>query len=71
VISNRSTAVALTVGHANGTTTKPFNQTTTGGQWVLHGQYSFVAGTAGYVESTDGGASPLASADAVRFLPVP
>jgi hypothetical protein len=36
---------------------------------VLHGRYSFTAGTAGYVQTTD--ASGQAAADAVRFVPAP
>jgi glucose/arabinose dehydrogenase len=66
--ANRSTAVPISVVHANGTTTTSFNQQVGGGQWVLHGQYAFNAGTAGYVQVTD--SAGQAAADAVKFVPV-
>jgi hypothetical protein len=65
---NRSTAVPISVVHAGGTTTKSFNEQVGGGQWVLHGQYTFNAGTGGYVQVTD--SAGQAAADAVRFVPV-
>ena len=64
----RSAAVPMTVVHAGGTTTKNVNQQVNGGQWVLHGRYSFNAGTGGYVQLSD--ANGQADADAVRFVPV-
>ncbi|HXH07940.1 MAG TPA: S8 family serine peptidase [Vicinamibacterales bacterium] len=67
--SNRSTTVPISVTHAGGTTTRTFNQRTGGGQWVLHGRYTFNAGTGGYVQVSD--ANGQAAADAVRFVPVP
>ncbi len=67
--ANRSTAVPIAVTHAGGTTTKTYNQQTGGGVWVLHGTYSFNAGTSGYVQVSD--VNGQACADAVRFTPVP
>ena len=67
--ANRSASVPISVTHAGGTTTRTFDERTGGGQWVLHGRYSFTAGTAGYVQTTD--ASGQAAADAVRFVPAP
>ncbi|MBI3106688.1 MAG: hypothetical protein HYY95_14160, partial [Candidatus Rokubacteria bacterium] len=61
---NRSTAVPITVVHAGGTTTRTFNEQVSGGQWVLHGRYSFNAGTGGYVQVSD--SAGQAAADAVR-----
>jgi hypothetical protein len=66
--SNRSTAVPISVTHAAGTAARTFNQRSGGGQWVLHGRYSFGAGTGGHVEISD--ANGQAAADAVRFVPV-
>jgi hypothetical protein len=65
--ANRSTAVPISVTHAGGTTTKTFNERVGGGQWVLHGQYSFNTGTGGYVQVSGSGGQ--AAADAVRFVP--
>jgi subtilisin family serine protease len=67
--SNRSTSVPITVTHASGSTARTFNQQVGGGQWVLHGRYTFNAGTAGWVQVTD--ANGQANADAVRWAPVP
>jgi hypothetical protein len=66
--SSRSTTAPFIVSHAGGTTTKTFNERTGGGQWVLHGRYTFNAGTSGYVQTSD--ANGQAGADAVRFTPV-
>jgi hypothetical protein len=66
---NRSTTVPISVTHGAGTTTLTFNQKTGGGQWVIHGRYTFAAGTAGYVEVSD--VNGRAAADAVRFVPGP
>lgn len=67
--STRATAVPFTVNHVGGQTTRTFNEQTSGSQWVLHGRYSFNAGTAGYVQTSDSGGP--CNADAVRFVPVP
>ncbi len=67
--ANRATNVPFAVVHAGGTTTRTFNERTGGGQWVLHGRYTFNAGTTGYVETSD--VNGQACADAVRFVPVP
>jgi len=64
-----SASVPVTVGHAGGTTLRTFNERRAAGGWVLHGRYTFVAGTAGYVQTDD--SSGAALADAVRFVPVP
>ncbi len=67
--ATRSARVPIAVRHADGTTTKTFDQRTGGGQWRLHGRYRFNAGTAGYVQVSD--ANGQAAADAVRFVPAP
>jgi subtilisin family serine protease len=67
---NRGMAVPITVSYIGGSTTRTFNEQATGGQWVLHGRYSFGAGTSGYVETTDANGGQT-SADAIRFVPVP
>jgi hypothetical protein len=67
--ANRSTTVPISVTHSGGTTPKVYNQRTGGGAWVLHGAYSFSAGTAGYVQVSD--VNGQACADAVKFVPVP
>jgi Glycosyl hydrolase family 10 len=66
--STRSSGVPITVIGNGSTVTKKFDQRTTGGDWVLHGTYSFVAGTTGYIEVSD--SNGLAGADAVRLVPV-
>ena len=63
---NRTATVPFNVVHSGGTTTKTFDQRTSGGQWVLHGRYAFAAGKTGYVEVSD--ANGLALADGVRFV---
>ena len=65
---NRSSAVPIAVTHAAGTTTRAFDERTGGGVWVLHGRYTFNAGTAGFVQVAD--SAGQAAADAVRFVPV-
>jgi IPT/TIG domain len=66
--SVRSTAVPIVVAHAIGTTTRLFNEREGPGTWVLHGRYTFNAGTAGYVQTSD--VYGRAVADAVRFVPI-
>ncbi len=66
--SNRTASVPYTVAHDAGSSTKNFNQTTNGGQWVLHGRYAFTAGVTKYVQISD--ANGLACADAIRLVPV-
>ena len=61
--------VVISVVHQGVTTTKTYNEQSGGGQWVLHGTYSFDAGTGGYVQVSDTGGQ--ACADAVRFEPAP
>ena len=66
-----STSVPFVVAHGTGTTVRTLNQRTGTGRWVLHGQYVFQAGTAGYVETSSGQAwaeGGTAAADAVRFV---
>lgn len=66
-----SSSVPFVVVHAAGTTMRTLDQHTGPGRWVLHGQYAFQAGTAGYAETSseqaraEGG---TAGADAVRFV---
>jgi len=67
VSPNRSTSVPITVVSAGGSNTRLFNERAGGGQWVLHGRYTFSAGTTGYVEASDANGS--AGADAVRLVP--
>jgi hypothetical protein len=62
-------SVPVTVRHADGTALRTFNERRAAGGWVLHGQYTFNAGTAGYVQTDD--SSGAALADAVRFVFVP
>ncbi|HEU4366754.1 MAG TPA: hypothetical protein VFV05_00840 [Methylomirabilota bacterium] len=65
--SARSTTVPITVAHATGATTQLFNERKAPGSWVLHGRYTFNAGTAGYVQASN--AYGTVAADAVRFVP--
>ena len=67
--ANRSTAVPISVTHSAGTTTRTFNQQTAGGQWVLHGTYTFAPGASGIVQVSD--ANGQAAADTVRLVPAP
>ena len=67
--SNQSANAAVKVVSADGSVTKTFDQRSGGGQWVLHGRYSFTAGANGYVEIGNGGEGQV-SADAVRFVPM-
>jgi hypothetical protein len=67
--SGRSTTgVPIQVAHASGTTTLLFNERSAAGTWVLHGRYTFNAGTAGYVQTSD--VYGVAGADAISFIPV-
>jgi hypothetical protein len=66
----QSTSAPVTVVSASGTVTQTFNEQTGGGQWVLHGRYTFSAGTAGYVKVTNNGSGHV-GADAVRFVLAP
>jgi hypothetical protein len=66
--SRYSTNVPIVVRYAGGSAGRLFNERTDGGRWILHGRYSFAAGTAGYVEVSD--VNGTAAADAVRFVPV-
>ena len=67
--STRGGAVPIKVRHAGGDTTRTYNEKLGGSQWVLHGRYTFNAGTGGWVETSDAGGQ--ANADAVKFVPVP
>lgn len=66
----QAASVPITVVSASGPSTRAFNESTGGGQWVLHGRYNFSAGIAGYVQVSNNGSGHVA-ADAVRFVPVP
>jgi hypothetical protein len=63
-----ATSVPILVAHAYGTSTRLFNERKAPGSWVLHGRYTFNAGTAGYVQTS--GQNGTALADAVRFVPI-
>ena len=65
--ANRSINVPVTIKHAAGTSVKNYNQRS-GGQWVLHGRYSFALGVGSYAEVSD--VNGQAAADAVKFLRV-
>jgi glucose/arabinose dehydrogenase len=65
---NRGGTVPIVVASADGSSTRTFDERSGGGAWVLHGRYTFAAGSSGYVETSDAGGE--ASADAVRFVPV-
>jgi len=67
---NRSTNVPYTITHASGQATVAVNQQGSGGQWNLLGTFTFAAGNGGWVQVSDVN-GPQASADAVRFVPVP
>ncbi len=62
------TSVPILVAHAYGTTTRLFDERKAPGSWVLHGRYTFNAGTAGYVQASAQNGTALA--DAVRFVPI-
>ena len=64
--SGRSTSVPIVVAHANGTTIRSFNEWKAPGSWVLHGRYTFNAGRAGYVQTSDDNGTALA--DAIRLV---
>jgi hypothetical protein len=60
--------VPIAVTHAAGTTSRSFDERTGGGVWVLHGRYTFNAGTGGSILVSD--SAGQAAADAVRLVPV-
>lgn len=64
--ANRSAAVPFAVLDDGGLSTKSFNQKVNGGQWQLHGRYTFSAGVSKYVEVND--STGLANADGVRLV---
>lgn len=66
--NSHSTKVPIVVAHAAGTTSRAFDEQKAPGSWVLHGRYTFNAGTAGYVQASDSKGAALA--DAVRLVPV-
>jgi len=66
--NTHSSKVPILVAHAAGTTSRTFSEQKAPGGWVLHGRYSFNAGTAGYVQASD--ANGTALADAVRLVPI-
>jgi hypothetical protein len=63
---DQSANAVVEVVSASAAVAKTFDQRTGGGQWVLHGRYSFAAGATGYVEVNNG--QGRVSADAVRFV---
>jgi hypothetical protein len=66
--NSHSTKVPILVAHAAGTTSRAFDEQKAPGSWVLHGRYTFNAGTAGYVQASSAKGGALA--DAVRLVPV-
>jgi hypothetical protein len=59
--------VPITVsGQTSGASTQTYNERVGGGQWVVHGTYSFAAGARGTVQVSN--ANGQAAADAVRFV---
>jgi hypothetical protein len=65
--ASRSSSVPFLVADNDGSHTKYFNEQSGGGQWVLHGTYSFSAGVQKYVEVSD--ANGQTAADAIRLVP--
>jgi hypothetical protein len=65
--SNRAGNVTVQVSHQGGITTHTVNQKKNGGVWYPLGQYSFAAGSSGYVRIDSAGADGYVMADAVRF----
>lgn len=63
---NRSSAVPISVTHADGTTSTKFDEKLPGGQWILHGRYRFATGSTGFVQVTS--ANGQAAADAIRLV---
>jgi hypothetical protein len=65
----RGTAVPYAVRHAHGTSSFRANQQLPGGggAWRLLGNFAFLQGTSGFVQTNDSGGE--ASADAVAFVP--
>ena len=57
------------INAVGGTVNKKFDQTANGGQWNLHGTYTFPAGVKAKVKVTD--KNGKTSADAVRFVLMP
>lgn len=70
--ANRATAAPHVITFNGPTTTININQQINGGQWNLLGTFNFLAGTSGNVKITDNfsGASVVAIADAIKFVPV-
>ena len=64
---NRSSDATYVINHAGGQSTHGADQTQNGGQWMSVGQYTFEAGTSGWVSLADTGNGDVVSADAVRF----
>ncbi|PIE70600.1 MAG: hypothetical protein CSA22_07000 [Deltaproteobacteria bacterium] len=66
----RDQAATYTVHHAGGDTDLPvMNQKENAGRWNFGGNFSFNAGTAGYVKLTRTSSSGGTSADAVKLMP--
>ena len=64
---SQSVSVPITVsGQTTGASLRSYNQQVGGGQWVLHGTYSFAASARPAVQVSN--ANGRAAADAVRFV---
>lgn len=68
---SRTTGALYTVLHGSGQTGMVFDQTTNGGQWVLHGTYSYPGNFDASVTLTAQSASDSTCADAVQWVRVP
>jgi type IV pilus assembly protein PilY1 len=70
-VGDRDENARYTVSHAGGDTDFRRNQKVNAGQWVELGDFTFNAGTAGYIRVTRDGASTgnATAADAVRLVP--
>jgi len=66
--TNRASNVPVSIVTATGTSSVQVNQTTSGGQWVSLGTFTFNSGTGGSVVIGNTSANGFVIADAVRFL---
>ncbi|NQX60825.1 hypothetical protein [Paenibacillus qinlingensis] len=70
--SNRADNVTVQVSHQGGVATQTVNQEKNGAVWYPLGQYTFTAGSSGYIQINVAGANGYVIADAIRLaVPVP
>lgn len=67
-LSNRASNAPFTVYDANGDSTYPVNQQSTGGQWILLGDHTFTAGTSGYIQLSNSADQIFVIADAIKLV---